>query len=231
MELNLFNNINQRKSFILTEDNFIGKGSVGLVYRNEDRCFKHLKWYNRWQVNTIVKMLENLKLIEHSCLCKLHDLYYVKENDITSLVGYEMDYYDANDLNILHSSIDYILDNFHDLIILVSEITKKGISIEDLHYGNVILQANRIVVIDVDNYHFCDLEYAELFYKNCKQLKLLLRGMLLESIRKSGLEEDMHWEYLKSFELIKYNNDVDIECILQELKKYNTPFEFIKKYK
>ncbi len=162
MRLKLYNDSNNKVSINVDEKNKIGNGIYATVYLINGYAFKKFKCpLSRLEKRAFF----TIKDIEHPNLYKVKDIFY-DSNTLEWLVAYSMKYYVNDNVNILTMPTEYTLDNLSDLRELAIILANKHISISDLHTGNVIMQNDRIILIDRDSDYFSNDDCKMIFHHN-----------------------------------------------------------------
>lgn len=148
--------------------NRINRGSSSSVYRmNNDECVKLYYLDAAFKIeHDIFDIMKSLDLVN---FCKLHDLIFDKNRNLT---GYTMKYYDKINENILLIEKDYILDNFNSLYNSFIKLSTNRIVANDLWFKNCVI-GNDITIIDFDYYDFSNLSIDEIKEINTSKLLLL----------------------------------------------------------
>lgn len=175
------------------------KGSQGIIYRIQDDSSICLKLYsndnnektifddslNRFTQGMFDYFRDEFNF---SSFCKLYDLFY--DNEMTTIIGYTMKYYEEVLDNMLFLPTSYLLDNFSLIYDSIEQLTRDCIRVVDLNCDNIINTNNGFVVIDNDRY-YRDLssDISVLNYINKSALMYAFRGILIKSLRKIGIND------------------------------------------
>ena len=139
-----------------------------------------------------------------------------------------MKYYKNEPIDILTMPTDYTLDNFYNIYRSINKISKNKILINDMHIGNIIMNNNDIIIIDIDYY---DKEYSATFDKinksNYVSLINLFTDIYIESLRNHTNPSP---EEIKSI-LNLFSKSENVNMIAKKLKRYKYPIDYIKQNK
>ena len=222
-----YNESNKEIIINLSEDKLIGVGCFGVVYRlNENECFKRFNSKEPRGAN-----YEELVFIRNLNLKNFYKIYdfVFDNNDI--LKGYTMKYYNNEKIDILTMPTEYTLDNLYNIYSSVLKITDNNIYLNDMGEHNIIMDNNKITIIDADWYSFNTFESKKaLLYSNIVELRYLF-----EEIYTNALEEyhdtyiDESSEFIISNLFKKINKFTGIENFCRKLERYKYPIDYIKK--
>lgn len=220
----LYNENKEKFNYILDNQNIIGEGEYGIVYKlNYDTCLK--LYYNNEPINRdILSVIRNLKLQNYYRIYAF--LYDYKSN----FKAHTMKYYKQEQLDILTMPTIYTLNNLFNLLMDIDTLNKNNILISDMHTGNVILGYSEITIIDADLYKFNNLYRADtLKYKNLSSLGHLLEQIYLEALTEyhSELKSKEVVETIKN--LFQFQNKFNCEEPFRMLEKYYYPIDYIKR--
>ena len=186
---------------------------------------------NIWDIEVFNKLME----INHDNFYKIFKLLY------NLCTGKDKELYDGNYVhacliqshkqdvdNILEMPIEYFLDNFSNLYELTKIISQKYIRMYDLHGGNIILNKDRMVIIDADYYYRYDSPFV--FDYNKKDLFTALRGIMLEALKNNYSFSDPY-DRLARVRVIdnifNYSNNPTI--VKSMIRSYKKPIDYINR--
>ena len=198
-------------------------GQFGQIYKvSDDKCIKIFDEADKFN-NLIadVNAFTELMNIDSNNFYKIYKLLYA---DIGYIEGYLMKYYYKSIDNILEEPMEYLLDNFNRLYEVTKEITKKKISMDDLHSGNLLLTKDDIVINDADNYQFDKSIF--LMNKNKKKLYNAFMGLLYwHFIFNYGKEQSEECRNIVK-DLFRGSNST--KTIHNKLRSYKKPIDYFK---
>ncbi len=160
-------------------------GCCGRVYfldEDNKRVFK--KYY----VNTLsdyrlkYSVFVILNEMRHpNIICPLEDYYDSKPDDLkpSIMAGYTYDYIIGHAVDLLYRPKDYLLENLRSIEKLFDQLAKEGVQVSDLKPDNVVLNENRIVIIDPDCFQKMPKEAIKYTSRMNKRLLLYLMRDLL----------------------------------------------------
>ena len=194
----------------------IGYGLYGVVYQlGTDKCLKYIS-NDSYSHPEIIKEIMNMDL---NNFYKIYKILYDNDNYFS---GYIMKYYENIELDILSSQVDYTLSNFYNLTKDIEKISNKFILLKDMHSENIILDKDKIIVIDIDNSIFS--LNSNIYLNNIISLYNLFKNLYIDQINK------YHKHTLDELSVIKrlftYRSNYNI---YDELKNYKYPIDYIKK--
>lgn len=213
---------------------FVGEGIYGSVYRHEANSTSCVKFIRNDEGRLNKDLFAALSSINSDYLYKLLNFYYKSKSYDSTLIGYEMKYYEPTKENILYLPIDYILDNFNELLKLGDILAKNQIEFFDIHNGNFICTDDKIVLIDADEYmlhnDWSDQIYDMVKYNNCYEMRFLMY-QLLDSAIDEYLDDDDNPNLINNrnqlrmlFTMVKSHNSDDI---VKVLKPHNRTIDFL----
>lgn len=206
-------------------NNRIGGETCGFIYKlSDDECFKKFKSKSMRVDEKALVLIQELNLEN---FCKIKKLLYDKNRII---IGYLMEYYQKEDIDILTMPIDYTIDNLCKLYNSVIKLSENNIFVNDMHTGNIIINSSGITIIDYDLY-VLDGYFTGPFleYKNISSLRYLFREIFLEALL------EYHTEYNSDFnrQLIGNTfqlwNPMLLEKTCKKLTRHKYPIDYIKK--
>lgn len=208
-----------------TEDK-IGGRTHGNVYKISDtECIKVYKKSSEVDIE-ILKLIKSLYLRNYY---EILELYYSRSNIFKAV---KTTYYQKQNIDILTMPTNYTLDNLFNISLSINTLTKNNVLVEDSHSENVIMDSNKITIIDVDLYSFNRFRTAkELKIKNLERLAYLFKEIYTEAIT------DFHPEYKDCItsaligEIFNFYTPHHIESTYKKLSKYKYPIDYIKKYR
>ncbi len=111
-------------------------------------------------------------------------------------------------------SLDELLKLLEDIKIEIDHVSKKGILMYDVNYGNIVLN-NNMHVIDTDCFYHSGNSSEELYKMNCE----IVEETILEFF--SELNENLTEKILKDISE-EYNGDKKLYKFVDAAKKYKT---------
>lgn len=206
-------------------NNRIGGESCGIVYKiNSDECFKKFKSKNFRVDREVLLLIQKLGLEN---FCKIKRLLYNK-NKI--LIGYLMEYYKNENIDILTMPIEYTIDNLFKLYYSVIKLSENNIFISDMHTGNIIINRDGIIIIDYDLYVLNGYFTGQLLeYKNIHSLMFLFREIYKKSLVEfySEYNSDINRRLIDSTFELWTPELMNKTC--KKLTKYKYPIDYIIK--
>lgn len=143
-----------------------------------------------------------------------------------------MDYYLPDDIDILTMPIDYILDNFNDLCDLACKLASHSIMMSDTHEDNVILQENRMILIDADRWARVDDLYDDYDVKlgNHHAIVHLLCRLYYSALTKLGkVSESSYYPSDNDYNMVlRQLENISIEELLKEHQEFKYPIDYIE---
>ena len=154
----------------------INQGSTATIYRKNDVILKQYYYFAEPRYLIKEDLFYTLKEINHPNLMKLYRL--LKNNDI--IEGYICQFIKSTDTKIVERSLSYTLDNLHDLSKLIEIFNQLSILINDATAYNIIMQENKMVIIDPNSYKIdYSLSYERISINNKKQLLEYIKSLYL----------------------------------------------------
>lgn len=206
-------------------NNRIGGEMCGVVYKiNSDECFKKFKSKKFRADKEVLLLIQELGLEN---FCKIKRLLYDKSK---ILIGYLMEYYKNENIDILTMPIEYTIDNLFKLYYSVIKLSENNIFISDMHTGNIIINHAGIIIIDYDLYVLNGYFTGPLLeHKNIYSLMYLFREIYKKSLVEfhSECNSDINRRLID----ISFNfwTKEQLEESCKKLTRYKYPIDYIKK--
>ena len=206
-------------------------GTYGTIFQNpEEKCIK--MWNELGNGTLSNKMFQKIKNLQLENYYQLLDMLYANSKDAKqkrNAVGYECQYYEQEEIDILTQPIDYTLDNLSHLYHSNLILTKHNIRCIDLQEENVILNHNGITAIDVDLYttrHY--LSESQLRKQNIYDLEILFIDLYRNAINRyhKNLDTQPVDNILNGLFMIQENQG--IQGVTRKLKRHKYPIDYIK---
>ena len=189
-------------------------------------------------------MFDILKTINSEHLMKIYEIY--SKTNILKLLSskivktqftvdaYTAKYYRDDDIDVLTTTKDYLLDNFRELEELFTMFTTNGIKPGDLKRDNTVLNSKGIILIDPDSFSISTDSNNDLVIKNKKALLSLFKGLLLNcALYKEDCEQSIQFIDRKiNIDLTDFeiNESTEITAELSKKLKYvKKPIDYFRK--
>ena len=216
----------------LYDKQLLGSGCYGKVYKNgNDKCFKLCKGENFG--DDFIYIYDVIKDNNLKGFYKLISLLYSNSKDARkkeSPIGYEYQYVEKEDIDILTMPIEYTIDNLDVLYNSIVILTKNKIRCLDFQESNVIINSNNITAIDTDLYYgkYNDTMLAKW---NVYDLELLFQYLYEDAMDKyhKGEYSNEVKQLLSSLFMV-YDYD-GVYGTYRKLKGYKYPIEYVNKLK
>lgn len=163
---------------------------------------------------------------------------FLDENDIFkkySIDAYTCEYIKPDDLDILTTPTNYILENMYEISKILSYFASKNVKAYDMKASNTILQNDKMVLIDLDCWRRVDIEEFALNKINQRMLITLLQSLFSDdidkkyyAIKKSGTYESTLYQLFYELQLSGENK---FKLIYDFFSGYKYPIDAIKEYK
>lgn len=223
----LFDENGKSVRFNTNENNLVGKGVFGTIYRTDaSSC---IKVYNgRPSVDIDLELLKTIRGLSLKKFYEIYDLLYTKNG---TFKGYSMKYYDNFDIDILTTPTEYTLDNLYNLRDSILKLANNNIYAIDMHDENVILGESDMTVIDVDLFIFTTFYNGTgLMVKNINAVNNLFYSLYVKAINRFH-EEYAKYDVSKVIrELFSTISERDTYDMVKKLTKYKYPIDYIEKY-
>lgn len=210
------------------ESDYISSGCFGDVFFYNDGCIKIATCLIPYPT---IAILDELRNIVHPNLYTIRHFYYNSTDESAFVKAYDMDYYLPDDIDILTMPIDYILDNFNDLCDLACKLASHSIMMSDTHEDNVILQENRMILIDADRWiSFYSLDNDELKSDNYRAIVHLLCRLYYKALTKLGkVSESSYYPSNNDYNMVlRQLENISIEELLKEHQEFKYPIDYIE---
>ena len=212
----------------------LGSGNGGCVYKtNDDKTIK--VWYDIEFIDIDAELIKKIGSLKLGNYYRILSLLYKRKKDMVNekdAIGYLYEYVKKDNIDILTMPVDYTIDNINELYKSVLILTKNKILADDLkHPGNVIMNKDGIIAIDVDYYtkdHY--LSSKELRYNNIRELEQLFITLYLEAISKyhKNINNRIPNLSLKLNELFELRYKEEVKSVNKKLSKYKYPIEYFR---
>ena len=223
---------------------YLNCGGCAEVQYNGKIIFKKYYDFTERQFRLSPEMFDILKTINNEHLMKIYEIYS-KTNILkllSSKIGktkftvdaYTAKYYRDDDIDILATTKDYLLDNFRELEELFTAFTTNGIKPGDLKRDNTVLNSNGIILIDPDSFSISPDSNNDLVIKNKKALLSLFKDLLLKcALYKEDCEQSIQFIDRKidnDLTDFKINERTEITVELSKKLKYvKRPIDYFRK--
>lgn len=208
------------KKYLYNVNKSIGIGSTAIVYKiSDDICLKYIS--NDCAIDySIISKIMNMNLDN------FYKIYKLLFNYNGYFSGYLMQYYKDEDVNILTMPTDYTLDNFYKIYSSIKKINDSKIFIRDLHDGNIIMNKDKITIIDIDFYD-CEYETSD---DNVEKNNYSALMTLFEDIYRNALIKNKSFITSEDLNAITYlfSPKEDINMVYKKIKEYKYPIDYIK---
>ncbi len=208
----------------------IGHGWCGDVYRYDsewvlkkyrDFCSGRLRL--KKDIYDIVKELDSKYIVEFK------DLLF-KDKDAkakTPIDGYTCRYVRPEMVDILSMPTDYLTDNIDEISKVFAELSNRGVRVSDLKGSNVIIQNDKIVLIDIDLFHRVRTGKKKLNRLNQLDLLYLFKEILSDSV----YEYEHNFNYLDVIDDVFADFSKSSDSVLEvqkQFQKYKCPADYLK---
>lgn len=212
----------------------IGSGCCGYVRKCSDNIL--LKEYHSYcydNCKLLPSVFDIIHSIENNHLLKVYEYFYKTKCSIeTPVDGYTCQYIKSDDINLLHTTKEYMLENMYELLILAELLTKQGLYLDDLKRENTILTQSHMVLIDPDAWNIRDWDDECLRLHNINEILDGFIDICISCLNKNKISLSSDYKMITAlFEFSKAqiaNEDVT-QVVNERLKNYKYPIEYIKK--
>lgn len=222
-----------KKKYSFNTKLLFNQGFFGKIYLTKDnKCLKIFKEpikrnNNKDFEEDTYNEIRNLKLKN---FYELYDLYYDKT--LTQILGYLSKYYQEEDVDILTMPTDYTLDNLCSLYDSFKKLSEHNIYTNDIHFGNVVLNSKKIIVLDTDLYYKGEqAEESKTFKENICNLNDLFVDIYLSCLGNHSFSSKYDRVYIadKIQRLFLINSTYGIDPVIRKLIKYKYPIDYLRK--
>lgn len=224
--------------------NKVGNGNCGEIYRYDS------EWVLKYYYDTCCDdyrlrkgIYDIIQEIKSPYIAEVKDLLFKEKiNDDVSDLDFFFDkhvidaytcrYIRPDNIDILTTSTDYLVDNMNELSKLFFEFAKYDIGTFDVKPDNAIVQSDKIVLIDLDLFKKSRVSGDELEEMNQKRLLHFIRCLLMDCMLAYGYHRDLISSMNYMFRNIRYNSGANVVLeVAKEFQKYKYPIDCIKEYK
>jgi len=218
----------------------IGSGACGTVYKYDLEWV--LKYYNEdcSSRNRLKKEIYDItKEINSPYIAEIDKLLFKKRveslsDDIyitNSIDAYTCSYIKPDKIDILTVSKDYIIDNIRELSDVFLEFSDRGVRALDVKEGNVIIQNDKVTLIDLDLFYKACTQIDILEIENYRTLMKLFEELMLSSAICYSYGKEIENGIYQLFDVVHKPSDIeDMQEVLKYLNKYQYPIDAIKVY-
>ena len=199
-------------------NDYFNMGGFGNIYKlDSNKCFKYFYIPFKYDIEAFKKIMS----LELDNFYKIYTLLYDQKNDFK---GYIMKYYEHMDIDIMTIPIDYVLDNFNILYKSFNKISDNYIYVCDVDERNVVIDGNKIIMIDIDLYYLSSKLYKDDIIKhNNVALYTLFSRLLYTSLGKNHLSLNNDKMIIDNL----FSLDNGVNSISKKLKKYKYPIDYV----
>lgn len=142
---------NKEVNFSIEKGRYLESGNFGDAIVFNDIVLKLFTGYHtEEEKNNILNILQKLSKLDFNNIYKILNFYFGKDGKFK---GYSSKYYQNNpNIDILTMPKDYFLDNYHLLVEDFYKLHQHDIKPMDVGYRNVIINSEKIIVVDADFY-------------------------------------------------------------------------------
>ena len=220
----------------------IGNGFCGEVYRYDSEFV--LKKYRESCPNCLKlkrNIYEAIKEINSPHVVEIINLLYTNKIGNSnsplfglrnkSISGYMCKYIKPDKIDILSIPTEYLLYNINELNKVFTEFSNRNIRAIDVKVENVVMQNDKIVLIDLDLFRKGMLRDKRIERLNQIDLLHLFRDMVSDSIFDCEYNIDFLESIEKIFDLSKFTKETDLILeITKQFQKYKYPVDYIYEY-
>lgn len=219
---------------------YLSAGYCGTVSHDNEIILKEY-FSNTWpDCRLSAEMFDRLKDINNDHFIELFEIYSninkskLEEDKVNNkkfiVDAYTAKYYSDDSVNVLYESIDYILDNFHELEKLFDIFTDNAILTNDIRRENTILGHSGIVIIDPDTFSISIMPKHRIAIWNKIKLLALFRSVLKSSMNDIENCDDGLMNIFFNLGAVDVDSKTDVTYELsKELKHVKWPREYLKK--
>ena len=110
--------------------------------------------------NEVSQVDKNALLKLRECFTEVIKPYKGMDYEEECVTGYTYDYIEAYNQKMIEMPMEYTLNTIHEFDILIKELNKRGILLEDPNKGNSIITKDNLVIIDPDLFEINQSEEA-----------------------------------------------------------------------
>lgn len=126
-------------------------------------------------------------------------------------------------------STSYTLDNLYTIYSSMKKLAENYICVDDLHKNNVILQNNKIVIIDIDLYYrFLNSSIQDILSKNVYNLNPLFHSLFLDCLTNISAKDRFEM-VTRIGNLFIMDSRYGIEPVVRKLSKYKYPIDYLRR--
>ena len=219
----LYTKENEKIKFITSKCNRIGGDAHGNIFKiSEDTCLKINKSVEGFDLETLM-LLKSLQLKN---FYEIYNFYYSQNKKCNA---YTMKYYESEEIDILTEESLYTINNLDNLLSSVNIINKNNIFISDTHLENVILNKEKITIIDADLYRRNRFfQQLSLELHNIDALRSLFENLYIHALKTYHHEYYNEITRLRIKSLFQLYGSSQVRNTLNTLSKYKYPIDYVR---
>lgn len=219
----LYTEENEKIKFITSKRNRLGTETKGNVFKiSPDTCIKINKSADGLDLETLM-LLKSLNLDN---FYEIYDFFYTYDKKIKA---YTMRYYENREIDILTEETHYTINNLSTLLSTVNILINNNILISDTHLENVILDKEKITIIDADLYRINRFfQKQSLEFHNLDSLRSLFESLYIYALKNYHSEIYNEFTLGKIKSLFKLCNQSQVHNTLNTLSQYKYPIDYVR---
>ena len=208
--------------------------NFGYIYRDDDLAIKKYKDDDDYFLRITEDLFNNLSEVDSKALLNLKDVYTDFINlfddldyNETCVTGYTYDFVNKDNEKMIDKPIDYTLNTIHELDLLVKELNKRGILLDDPNCGNSIVTKDNLVIIDPDLFEINQSEKELL-----NNYSIANQYLAYKWADEYSINDHNDFKTLMKNLFDDFDNDFNIDyynSMSKRLSKVKTPREYISK--
>ena len=142
--------------------------------------------------------------------------------------AYTAKYYDEKEINPLYETVDYLLDNFHELEKLFDLFTSNSIIVDDTKRENTIITKERIILIDPDSFYISTKVKEKIAFNNKTHLLILFKSIWTHSMPNIENQREALRDFYTKISDIPIDSTTNITYELSKKLKYvKKPIDYV----
>lgn len=184
------------------EEPFSNKGGSANVYLIDDKKIVFKKYKNKMVLYRVIdfEIFDFLKACDNPHIFNLLETYYCRDGILKKMKlrcipkkvlidAYTYEYVETSRERLIDRPTDYFLTNLSELESFLDYLANYHILVHDLSVDNVILNENRMVLIDPDMFRFrTDISRERIRFLNRKALLELYENIIIYERKRNELE-------------------------------------------
>ncbi len=226
--------LNNGEKVYFDNANLLCVSNFGFIYRDGNLTIKKyndedLSDYDlriTEDVFNAVKGVDSKALLHlRDCYSDLLNLYEDPDYDEVGVTGYTYDFIEEDNEPMIDKPMEYTLNSIHELDILVKELNKRRILLEDPKPGNSLVTKDNLVIIDPDLF---EINQNDSELRN--NYSVVNKYIALKWARENSIIDEYEFNCLKRMLFDDFDNDFNTDyynSMKKRLSRFKSPKDYL----